>query len=320
MTDPHVGASPSVASPSVASPSVLLGVDAGGSHTAAAISRADGAILGRAEGPGAPMRPGGAEATAVVVAEVAGRAARVAGITLPAERAVVGAAGAGRAQERRDLRVALAAYGLARSMEVVADGEIGLAAAFGTEPGILISAGTGSIVYARDRQGRLRRAGGYGWQLGDGGSGYWIGRRALAAAAKARDGLGDGSALLARLLAALRLHEFDDLVRWAATASPAQVAALAPPLLNAARDAVPAAQHIVADAAVELVELVRVVEAMLPPDEGTQVATAGGLLTQGTPLYDAFRVLVASTLPQVRLLEQIVDPPLGALRLAAELR
>jgi N-acetylglucosamine kinase-like BadF-type ATPase len=266
------------------------------------------------------MRPGGAEATAAVVAEVAGRAARIAGITLPAERAVVGAAGAGRAQERRELRVALAAYGLARAMEVVADGEIGLAAAFGTEPGILVSAGTGSIAYARDRQGRLRRAGGYGWQLGDAGSGYWIGRRALATAAKARDGLGDGSALLARLLAALRLHEFDDLVRWAAAASPAQVAALAPPLLNAARDAVPAAQHIVADAAAELVELVRVVEGMFPPDEGIQVATAGGLLIQGSPLYDAFRERVASTLPQVTLLEQIVDPPLGALRLAAELR
>jgi len=303
-----------------ASPSVLLGVDAGGSHTAAAISRADFAILGRADGPGAPMRPSGAEATAAVVAEVAGRAARVAGITLPTERAVVGAAGAGRAQERHELRVALAAYGLARAMEVVADGEIGLAAAFGTEPGILISAGTGSIAYARDRQGRLRRAGGYGWQLGDAGGGYWIGRQTLAAAARARDGLGDGSALLPRLLAALGLHEFDDLVRWAATAPPAQVAALATPLLNAARDAVPAAQHIVANAATALVELVRVVEAMFPPDDGVQVATAGGLLVQGSPLYEAFCERLASTLPQVRVSEDVVDPPLGALRLAAELR
>ncbi len=266
------------------------------------------------------MRPGGAEVTAAVVAEVAGRAARVAGITLPAERAVVGAAGAGRAQERRELRIALAAYGLARTMEVVADGEIGLAAAFGTEPGILVSAGTGSIAYARDRQGRLRRAGGYGWQLGDAGGGYWIGRQALAAAAKARDGLADGSALLTRLLTALRLHEFDDLVRWAATAPPAQVATLATPLLTAARAEVPAAQRIVADAAAELVELVRVVEAMFPPDHGVQVATAGGLLVQGSPLYDAFRERLAGALPQIRISEHIVDPPLGALRLAAELR
>jgi N-acetylglucosamine kinase-like BadF-type ATPase len=266
------------------------------------------------------MRPGGAEATAAVVAEVAGRAARVAGITLPAERAVVGAAGAGRAQERRELRIALAAYGLSRAMEVVADGEIGLAGAFGTESGILISAGTGSIAYARDRQGRLRRAGGYGWQLGDAGGGYWIGRQALAAAAKARDGLGDGSGLLARLLAALKLHEFDDLVRWAATAPPAQVAALALPLFSAARDGVAAAQQIVADAATELVELVRVVEAMFPPDGGVQVATAGGLLVQGSPLYDAFTERLASALPQVRVLEHVVDPALGALRLAAELR
>jgi glucosamine kinase len=300
-------------------PSILLGVDVGGSHTAAAIARPDLLILGRADGPGAPMRSGDATTTAAVVAEVTTRAARAAAITLPVDKAVVGAAGAGRALERRDLRNALAAHGLARSMEVVADGEIALAAAFGTEAGVLINAGTGSIAYARDRQGRLRRSGGYGWQFGDEGGGYWIGRRALAAAAKARDGAGDGTPLLARLLAALGLREFDELVRWTATATPSQVAALAPRVLAAAAGGDPAGRRIVADAAAELVTLVQVVEPMFPPDDPLLVATAGGMLQPESPLRDSFTTKLRAALPRARLHDVSVDAPLGALRLAAEM-
>src|SRR2546430_14331772 len=80
---------------------VLLGADAGGSHSTVAIGREDGTVLGRAEGPGAAMRPGGAAASAVVLVDTARRAATQAGVSLPVDRAVVGAAGAGRAQEPR---------------------------------------------------------------------------------------------------------------------------------------------------------------------------------------------------------------------------
>jgi glucosamine kinase len=301
-------------------PTILLGVDVGGSHCAAAIAQPDFVVLGRAEGRGVPMRSGAAAATAASVADVTTRAAHAAGVTLPVDRAMVGAAGAGRALERRELKQALAAHGLARSLEVTADGEIALAAAFGTEPGVLINAGTGSIAYARDGQGRLRRSGGYGWQLSDGGGGYWIGRTALAEAASARDGGGDGSALLARLLAALKLREFDDLVRWCATATPAEVATLAPHVMNAAATGDSAAQRIMADAAAELLQLVRVVEPMFPPDGPLPVAAAGGLLRPGSPLLTAFAARLEAALPRAQLRDVTVDAPLGALRLAAELK
>src|SRR3989454_6954207 len=74
---------------------VLLGADAGGSPSTVVIGTVDLTILGRADGPGAAMKPGGAAASAVVLAETARRAASQAGIDLPVERAVVGAAGAG---------------------------------------------------------------------------------------------------------------------------------------------------------------------------------------------------------------------------------
>ncbi len=309
-------------SPSVQpSNAVLLGIDCGGSHTAVVVGDRQGRVMTRAEGPGSAMRPGGAARSAAVIQDVARRAAAQAKISLPASVALVGAAGAGRAPEQKELADALTAAGVAERVDVRSDIEIALAAAFGENPGILINAGTGSIAYARTEDGRFHRAGGYGWQLGDEGGGYWLGRRALAAAARANDGLEESSTLLERLLVALGLRTFDDLIRWTATATPAQVAALAPHVLNAAREGETVAQRIVADGAVELSQLVKVLTGQFSGAEPIKMATTGGLLRPGSPLLAALRLGLAQDLPRARLSESgsSVDAPVGALRLAAKL-
>ena len=297
---------------------VFLGADAGGSHSTVVVGSPH-LILGRADGPPAAMRPGGAAAAAAVLTDTARRACAQGGVELPVERAVVGAAGAGRAQEQGELEAALVAAGVARRVRVLADGAVALAAAFGGGPGILVNAGTGSIAYARTASGELQRAGGYGWQLGDEGGGYWLGRRALALAARAHDGRGEGSTLLARLLAALGLQHFDDLVRWTATATPAQVAALAPHVLNAAREGEAVARQVVEDAAAELVDLVAALVRHFPGSAPVAVALAGGLLLPQSPLTAALRVRLAASLKRARLVPDRIDAAVGALKLAAEL-
>src|SRR2546425_7688042 len=108
----------------------------------------------------------------------------------------------------------------------MADAEIALSTAFADGTGIIVSAGTGSIAYARDPAGELHRAGGYGLQLGDGGRGYRLGRRALDVAARPPDGPGEGYTPLAPLPGEVGPLPFGGLVRWAATATPAQLAGL----------------------------------------------------------------------------------------------
>ncbi len=70
--------------------------------------------------------------------------------------------------------------------------------ALGGEPGVVIVAGTGVIALAVGADGRWARADGLGSRLGDDGGGYWIGRRGLAAALRARDGRPGGSPELLR--------------------------------------------------------------------------------------------------------------------------
>ena len=303
--------------PPVRPSAVFLGADAGGSHSTVVIGSAQ-QVLGRADGPGAAMRPGGAAASAAVLADTARRAAAQAAIELPVDGAVVGAAGAGREQEQAELAAALVAAGVARRVRVLADGAVALSTAFSGGPGILVNAGTGSIAFARDPAGELHRAGGYGWQLGDEGGGYWLGRRALDVAARAHDGRGEGSTLLARLLGAMGLQHFDDLVRWTATATPAQVAALAPHVLNAAREGEVVARRVVDDAAAELVELVATLLRYFPDTGPVAVAIAGGLLLPQSPLTAALRDRLAG-LKRTHLVPDRIDSALGALKLAAEL-
>ena len=143
---------------------ILIGADVGGSKTAVGVS--EGAdVLVRADGPGAAVRPGRALASAGMIAEVVRRA--LAGVgRLTGDVLLVGAAGAGREPERSELAKALRGENLAERVVVTTDIELALAGAFEQGPGIVVSAGTGSIAVGRDAKGsasadrRLRLADG----------------------------------------------------------------------------------------------------------------------------------------------------------------
>jgi N-acetylglucosamine kinase-like BadF-type ATPase len=97
---------------------------------------------------------------------------------------VVAARGVWLPDERR--AVAAELRGLGRRVRVIADVEAAWHATHGDGgAGILILAGTGSIVLGRTARGRWARAGGLGPLLGDEGSAFWIGRAWLRASADA---------------------------------------------------------------------------------------------------------------------------------------
>jgi len=294
---------------------LLVGADVGGSKTAVAVSDGE-RVVARATGRGAAVRPGRALPSAATIAEVV----RLALGEIGRQRAavlVVGAAGAGREPERSELRAALRSEDLAERVIVTTDIEIALAAAFGDGPGLVLSAGTGSVAVARDGSGTLHRVGGWGWQMGDEGSGYAIGRAALGAVSRAQDGRSPATALTARLLAATRSATFDDLVRWAAGASPAEVAGLAPAVLAVAEAGDPAAQGIAEQAARELAELARRLLPKLAGISPVRVALTGGLLDGSARLRRAVLAKLAQE-PGLEPIEGAIEPALGAVHLAKE--
>jgi glucosamine kinase len=294
-------------------PRVLIGADVGGTKTAVAVSR-DGKIVGRADGPGAAVRPGRALASSSTIAEVVRQALSSAGLLI-GDVLLVGAAGVGREPERDELRKALRGENVASSVVVTTDIEIALAAAFADGPGIVVSAGTGSVAVGRDRTGKRHRIGGYGWQMGDEGSGYAIGRASLGAVSRAVDGRSPKTALSDRLLRATRSDDYDELVRWAAGASPAEVAALAPHVLAVAAAGDTLAQGIADYAARELSQLAICLVPKMDITPPIPVAVTGGLLGTDQPLRKTLLAKLAEE-SAFQPTDTPVDAVAGALRMA----
>src|SRR6266513_5036380 len=176
----------------------VLGLDAGGTKTVCLLADESGAILAEARGPGANLHSAGELTVEKVLHEVMETAIGDRDITPSA--ICLGIAGVDREDEARTVRAIMRRIGHKSRVLVVNDALIALVAGAQDAPAIVIIAGTGSIVYGRNAKGEAARAGGWGYVLGDEGSGYWIGRAALRAVLRQADRRGPVTVLSEMLL------------------------------------------------------------------------------------------------------------------------
>ncbi len=298
---------------------VLIGVDAGASHTTAAVANEHGTVLVRSDGDPGAMRPGEAAAAAGRILDTCREALRKAEREVRGDVLVVGAAGVGREEERLALQAALEETGLAPRVAVTVDGAIALQAAFGDAAGIVLIAGTGSVAWARLPGGGTTRIGGLGAMMGDEGSGYDLARQALRAAGLAIEARGRRTALAGRILQKLRLAGLPDLVRWAAAADVPAVASLAPEVLAAAEDGDAVASALVDASADDLAIHVRALAERFPREAEVGVALGGSLLARSPDYRKRVIARIVADVPAAKIRPEIVDPVLGAIQLARAL-
>jgi N-acetylglucosamine kinase-like BadF-type ATPase len=190
--------------------------------------------------------------------------------------------------------------------------------AFGGGPGVLLVVGTGSMVWGRDPEGREIRVGGWGSLLGDEGSGYWLGLGGLRGVARAADGRGPDTALTEVLLDSLGLPGPQAMIPWAAGASKAEVAALAPRILAVAFDGDPVGAELLKGGLEALLRHLEVVRDRWPAGGGEiPMALTGGLAGGSPPFRQRLETLVAGV--GGRLVPSQVIPVRGAARLALDL-
>ena len=183
----------------------VLGIDAGGTKTVALLADADGRILGEGRAGAANLQTEGeleVEKTLHTAIENAtdGQHLTVAAVCL-------GMAGVDRQDDAGVIRGVMRRLGFRSNPLIVNDALIALVAGAGSSPGVVVISGTGSIAYGVSQHGVAARAGGWGPTLADEGSGYWIGRRALAAVMRDADGRGPQTDLIAPRAAALLVAE-----------------------------------------------------------------------------------------------------------------
>ena len=283
---------------------LVLGLDIGGSSSRARLAEG-GRTLSEASAPGANVAlidPGVVEERLTSLIEQLGS-------PHPAT-CCAGAAGAEVPAGKRRLEELLARLLPGASVLVVHDTRLILAAA-GLDVGIALIAGTGSVAYARNDDGQEARAGGWGWMLGDEGSGAWIVREALRELMRRREEGVQLSVLGERLLVAT---ESDDLLETISRVQlyheAGQWAALAGEVFDSvALDA--GAARIIDSAADALASLALRAGAKVGVDG--PVVMAGGLITNFPDLASRLQARVGSA----TVLEE--EPVAGAVRLAESL-
>jgi len=296
-----------------------IGVDGGGTHARAVIVDERGREVGRAEAPGAVVSLRAPEAAAAAVAHAVRSAAAAGGFALPGDVLWAGLAGAGHEASRLGVERALAGAGLARRVHVGTDVEAAFHAAFPEGPGLMLIAGTGSIAWGRRPAGDLCRVGGWGQQLGDEGSGYAIGLKALRAVARAEDERTEPTSLTSEVLRALSLDAPGELIPWAASATKAEMAALVPVVARCADAGDKTASDILEEAAAQLdAHVSALLRRTGPWASRPGLLLSGGLIAPGGTLRPILLRRLAAKPVDVRADE--VDAAVGAARLAMSLR
>jgi N-acetylglucosamine kinase-like BadF-type ATPase len=272
----------------------FLGVDGGQSGTKAVIGDESGQILGAGEaGPcnHAGAQEGRAKLERAVTASVAAACSQ-AGLDPAAIRFEAACFGMSGGPE--DKEAILASILRVGRLTVTNDAVIALAGATKTGQGIITIAGTGSIAFGRNAEGRTARAGGWGYVFGDEGSAFDIVRQALRAALRMEEGWGAHTALRAVILDATRSGNANEAVHRMYTADwPRDRAARLAPLVDAAAatgDAV--AMEILANAAAQLALLAASVRMQLwKAADALEIAYIGGVF-QSRVVIERFRMLV----------------------------
>jgi len=278
---------------------LFLGVDGGQSSTTAMIGDETGRVLGSGRG-GPCNHVGAAEGRAKFTNAINGcltAACAQAGLD-PAgvcfEAACLGFSG-GPADKEAILRETLRAG----RMILTTDAPI---------------AGTGSISWGRDRNGRTARAGGWGYLFGDQGGGFDLAREALRAALRQEEGWGPPTGLHAKLLEATGSPDANHLLhRFYTTEFPRPgIASFSRLVDQCARAGDQVARRLLDNAARDLAEITGAVRAQLfAPGEPVLAAYIGGVFRCGY-LLERFRTLVESA-EGCRVDAPVYGPAAGAL-------
>lgn len=279
----------------------VIGIEGGGTKSQGVALSLDGKILKKAQGPGTNLQT-------LEEKELRERLmALVAKLKLKDKPVgiCVGLAGCDREQDKKKLKGILKSSFPGTPCMAESDARIGLFAAFEKSPGILLIAGTGSVAIGQDGKGRIHRAGGWGYLLGDEGSGYALGREAIRTCLSGRK-----TRMAALIKRSLGLKEMEAIIPWVyyRKDAPREIAMLAQVVFEAARKKDPAALEIVGNGASALCDLVFDLAEQLGLGQ-PRIAFGGGLLSHPTPLRQRLVELLGK---KVQIVQPLHLVPLGA--------
>ncbi len=294
------------------------GWDGGGTKTAVCLINEEGTVCREAAFGPLNLNGASADTVRVTIQDALAFMQDTAGNLNACPALCVGMAGVSNRTASGFVTEALRSSGYTGTLLLRGDQEIALHGAI-DGPGAILIAGTGSVLYGRDQEGRAFRTGGWGYLIDDAGSGYAIGRDILAACVRAYDGRLEKTCLLSMVLQQLSLSDIPGLITWlyAPGTGKAQIAALAPLLLTALATQDPVACRIADKAADDLCDMVTAGFASAGLAQG-ELALMGSIPAHYPQIRNRLHSRLASCLPALSLIHARRSPACGAAMLALE--
>jgi N-acetylglucosamine kinase-like BadF-type ATPase len=296
--------------------SIFLGIDGGGSQTSCAIGD-ENSVLGTGTSTGSNVvRVGETQARESLGTAIRAACAEAKIIPAQIRKTCVGIAGGARPEIANVVRRLLLEL-VGGEIEIVGDQVIAMEAAFGSGPGVIVIAGTGSIAFGRNTSGKLARAGGWGFAISDEGSGHWIGREVVKASLRAYDEVGHESTsqLLEGIMKFWGVSLVEHLVVMANSAP--NFSALLPIVVAANETGNDIAREVLTRAGSELAALAAIViDRIFGKDESVPIAVSGGVFYNCALARQIFEKSISTGYPKASLNASVIDPASGALALA----
>jgi glucosamine kinase len=294
---------------------IVVAVDGGQSSTLALVASLDGTILGVGWGGESNHidEPGGVERLNSALNDSIGGALRDAGHSAESVRcACLGMTGV-------SLLAGEIAQALLPPAQVIVhhDSITALAGASAGHPGIIVIGGTGSVAYGESGDGRSAKSGGWGYLMGDEGSGYDLGIQALRAVTQASDGRGPATRLAGMIPQHFGLDDLQALHRaiYSQQITRSQTAGLSLLVAQAAQAGDQVSQMLLRTAGIQLAVSALAVMRQLGVS-GMAVYTTGGVFRAGEWVLSPFRETIHVQSPASTITEAAFGPAVGALLLA----
>lgn len=252
-------------------------VDGGGSGCSLAAFDAAGAMRARAADGPASLSLGTAQSWHHIRRGLNSLAAQLGlpGSWLPA-RLCMGLSGALQTERRKDF---LALMPPEIEVTLITDGQAQLLGATDGEAGICLAIGTGSVMHWMDSAGVIGLAGGWGFPMGDEGSGAWLGARLITSYLWHRDAASGDMPALFKALEARIGTSVSDVQLWSTCKRSTDLASLVPMIVAAAKAGDGVAQSLLQAGADECARLLALAPGNLP------IHVVGGLAATYHPLF-----------------------------------
>jgi len=298
----------------------LIGIDGGGTKTDSAIADLSGKIIHLTTGkPSNFLVVGIEEAVENIFALIEENLFKLEGDFADVKQIVIGVAGAGRKEDAQLLEKSFKDYAAQqgvhfKGVKVVSDAHIALEGAFPDSAGCILIAGTGSILFGKDEKGVIHRVGGFGRLIGDEGSGYSIGRKALNAVSKESDGRGEETLISELLNAKMKSSSANGIINEVYKEN-LDVASVARIVIEAAEEGDPIAEDILDEEADELVLHIKSLLNKIQIDN-LNIAFSGSLIDNKNFYSDLLKRKIKLTLPNVTIVKPAATPVSGAILFA----